>query len=292
MIEKPIKSVADLLDVLDSIDSNVFGLHTVSSETLYRGQSKNEWKLTPSLFRNDLFQKETYMIKRIQHLAVTEFDSLDRFSQLVKLQHYGLPTRILDLTENPLVALYFACIGNIDEDGAIYIFNNYPTHWSDDPLVETYMDFVFEIGFNNISVEDYLKLLQDKKTGKYSSRRKIISEKDLIYDLSLKGVAVYPKKNNERIISQQGAFLLFGSNFIGVRVSDNPGTYGKRYLHFDSNTPEELPKNIKKIKVKSSAKKQILNELDLLGINGMKLFPELDSIVGNVVENTKKELKI
>ena len=35
-------------------------------------------------------------------------------------QHYGLPTRLLDWTYNPLIALYFACCSNFDKDGVVY----------------------------------------------------------------------------------------------------------------------------------------------------------------------------
>jgi len=39
------------------------------------------------------------------------------------MQHYGIPTRLLDITSNPLVALFFACIEFPKVDGEVIFFS-------------------------------------------------------------------------------------------------------------------------------------------------------------------------
>lgn len=45
---------------------------------------------------------------------------MNKVDILIKMQHYGMPTRLLDLTKNPLVALYFACVSKPNNDGVVY----------------------------------------------------------------------------------------------------------------------------------------------------------------------------
>lgn len=86
-------------------------------EVFYRGHSdKQKYKLEPSLFRRDddgnyLYLDNEHILYReliVSNSADFEPDvyTLDR---LVRMQHYSLPTRLLDITSNPLISLYFSC---------------------------------------------------------------------------------------------------------------------------------------------------------------------------------------
>lgn len=72
----------------------------------YRGQSDSSWDLTPSILR--INSKEPII------------QDNDLFSYIAKCQHEGIPTRFLDYTQDPKVALYFACCDNLDKNGRLF----------------------------------------------------------------------------------------------------------------------------------------------------------------------------
>ena len=95
---------------------------SAGAKYLYRGHAKKEWELVPSIFREG-----AKGIRNSSDLARWKSEAMGKSSPrpgndvewLILAQHYGIATPLLDWTENPLVALYFAC-ENSSEDGVIW----------------------------------------------------------------------------------------------------------------------------------------------------------------------------
>lgn len=97
----------------------------------FRGQSDYSWGLVPSVQRKDGMGKNyeqyisTNFMIHTMRLNPNAPQQYDRASWLTLMQHYGLPTRLLDWSESPLVALYFALSGDEDAktDAAVWVLN-------------------------------------------------------------------------------------------------------------------------------------------------------------------------
>ena len=228
----------------------------------YRGHYYNKYVDNAPIYRNvNRLREEDINIRELIRKCPTDFSNCTTtFERLVKMQHYSLPTRLLDITSNPLVALFFACWksagesnDNVNGELIVYAVNRKDIRYFDDKEVCL---------LSNIAMFPYeTKMQKGHRDFKHIISR-IKQENPYFYinDAAFNQVlCVMPKLDNPRIIRQSGAFFLFGCN----------GTKAK---------PAELIVPKYKININKDKKERILRDLDSLGINESTLFPEIENV--------------
>lgn len=116
-----IHTLSEYIDVISTIKRVVSSQEYIEIKdySIYRGTKNKNYNLQPSLFRLPGYRHETEaeLTKSFATLRPEAFDTCsNNFELLAKMQHYGLPTRLLDFSMNPLVALYFACESICEQD--------------------------------------------------------------------------------------------------------------------------------------------------------------------------------
>jgi len=257
----------------------------------FRGQQVEYWDISSSICREAMLNSEHQLLKEPLEKFPNEFKSLNNtFDLMTKCQHYGLCTRLLDLTTNPLVALYFACqeyglqkyekdpeqeysddneYEEIEPWGIIFYKKAYPIY-SDNKKVK----IITELARYNLQYENSLNDILGKlhKNG-------VITAKDVeewfgakyqeFIDIIQDTYVVQPTYNNTRLIAQSGAFLLPGmfsfekNNMINSVITKCKGSLRGIF--------EEIF-----FYINGENKKRILDELSVCNINESTLFPELE----------------
>ncbi|WP_240205660.1 FRG domain-containing protein [Vibrio sp. CyArs1] len=211
---------------------------------LFRGQTNADWGLKTSIYRlfedfsylnlseQDKYEFEQEIVRTFKanaHLyGINNLSESDTLEWLSVMQHYGAPTRMLDVSHSPYIASYFA-LESGEDDCAIYCFNYHKFKEIDEEL------------FGNSVYKD--RVLDSKNDGGNFL------------------MAYEPFKTNERLLLQQGAFLV---------PSNTTDTFDKIVEEYGDES------KCLKIVIPSSLRLEGLRKLQKMNISAATLFPGID----------------
>lgn len=238
--DSTIGSVSDLVAALAAF-------YKPGETVWFRGQENQAWDLRPSIARHAKgIDAEIMLMKRFTQNAIPHLASRPsgEWEWLFVMQHYGVPTRLLDWSESPLVGLFFAVWDNPRENG------NDAALWCLSPIdlnKGSRLSFKFP---SELPTFD-----QDSDVlGAYLPTSVAIDRKS-----DLGPVAVIALRDSARIYAQLGAFTI-------THREQTP---------IDSIAPLD---HIWRLLIPASAKDRIRQELASLSFNKLTLFPELPNV--------------
>ena len=185
-----------LITTISSINKN----EPYNETVIYRGIADSDYNLLPGLARikKEEPDKEATLINDFLTRRPDAFSGLSEFDTLAKMQHYGLPTRLLDFTLNPLVALYFACETKMGRKGRVLCHSTYLSSDSSEYVNAICTTVARDLFDENYTVDEYY-CKENISLGRY------LSEVYLYENTTV----VRPKYWNQRIANQAGVFMVF-----------------------------------------------------------------------------------
>lgn len=272
-----IKSISEFLARISlakqELENRVRADNTIPEEEkgtvkfFYRGQCDFNLPLEPSLFRKfsdipilgleeqSYYKEEQYLIQEASRIFPSAFSSCKTdVDKMAVAQHYGIPSRLLDVTGNALVALYFALLPrknkageNVKVDGCVYVFR--------------------------ASAYDY----RLASTGGHSDKITIKGyHEGIITDLPKRPFLVMPSFRTKRHAAQDGAFYLVGNEMNPVRKHDFS------------------PSKFVKIRIPNESKLKLLRQLEEeCNIHRGTLFPEsLADYSSKLTEDARRRIDV
>ncbi len=242
---------------------------TTLTKSWFRGHSRVVGQLVPRLFRRHYhnpirraFQPELELstieaFKRRAPLvsALRLPPDRDRFGWLCVMQHYRTPTRLLDWTENALVALYFAVCGDHEVDGELWAM----LPWA--------LNAQAGAGWGTplVSESPHVKYLLAEPY--WAGKPGELAEKFGLKEPVRSAIAVEPPLFFPRMAVQSSTFTVHPSPDKSKSIADA--------------LPD--PRHLVRYVVPASAKPELLSGLRVLGVTESQLFPDLEGLSRMIV---------
>lgn len=268
--------VSNITDYISWIENCYKDYNEESKLLFFRGHADSKWKLLPSVLRqrkDGRWYNERELILDFKQVSVSGVDYHARIENiLVEMQHYGIPTRMLDWSMSPLIALYFACQHNTDKetgtptDGKVYALNPW----------KVYRDSFIKKLTPHSELMDILKecrmLLAQRWTNEEIAIH-IVKKYDytICEELLRLPLPIVGRYIVNRVATQRSGFVIWG-NRVSNKATDsiNPPILLDEY--------QEYRDSIKDISIPASYKENLLEELRKFGIDDFVVFPDNNGI--------------
>ena len=195
-----VSTLKDFTELVEALKPNT------DAPMWFRGVGQSTHRLMPSLYRHptsnvvaDLIELEGRLLNRFRHRSIPYQDRVlsNDWEFLFLMQHYGVPTRLLDWSENPFIALYFAVTGAeaqrtsglFTEDAAVWVLSTHD--WNNHVLSQYWKGRVLTVSDTPL---DGYKPTADMRT------------------MASEPIAISGLHNSQRIVAQRGVFTIFGHN--------------------------------------------------------------------------------
>jgi hypothetical protein len=192
------RTLKDYLGVVESIHQLWVDRDDYDFAPWYRGQTDHRWALQPGLYRKELGDtdensfRDEFQLRAHPFLGDATYRPQSEWDWYFLMQHHGLPTRLLDWTESPLIALYFAISNASKASPGVWMLNP----WKLNDFVAGLGDAI--VSPSNASVMPYLRPPWNREP------------------IPVPPAAIQPPFNSRRIAAQRGAFTIHGSDRQGI----------------------------------------------------------------------------